>query len=337
MFFSIYRAVFAIFSIFIGVSTLVQAQEVGQIGFATTNEPKPDPASPSKVRGGGESSNGPTLTADISSEVLHRQAAAEDLGANPRPLGRQNEGLALIDKPIAPAIPDKPEDKTLRFPRVLDSTDDPNSVVDPSGTAIRSNKFHWKDAMYQSLVIQGFQLSYALVFQEKTRRALKGPFLKDYWESIKGVRGWSDGNRFFTNYIAHPMQGAMTGFIYLQNHDRVKMQVFAESKQYWKDRAKALAWSTAWSTNWEIGPISQASIGNVGLNGHGGWVDFVVTPTAGTAWMVTEEALDRYFIRHLEAKNLGLRIALRTFLNPMRSVANVLRLKRPWHRDNRGR
>jgi len=196
-----------------------------------------------------------------------------------------------------------------------------------------SEKFHWKPAIYQSLAAQGFQHGYALIFQEKTRRALKGKFFSDYWESIKGVRGWSDGNKFFTNYIAHPMQGSFTGFIFVQNHDRAKRQVFNESPQYWKDRLKAFAWSAAWSTNWEFGPISQSSIGNVGLYGHQGFVDFVITPTVGTAWMITEEALDRYIIRHHDGKSLTRRIILRSFLNPTRSVANVFRFKVPWHRD----
>jgi len=221
-----------------------------------------------------------------------------------------------------------------RFPSPIESANDRHGEDDPDDPipAPPLDRFHWKPAIYQSLVAQGFQHSYALIFQEKTQRALKGPFFRDYWESIKGVRGWSDGNKFFTNYIAHPMQGSMTGFIYLQNHDRLKKQMFNESAQYWKDRARALLWSTAWSTNWEIGPISQASIGNVGYYGHGGYVDLVITPTVGTAWMITEEALDRYIIRHAE-KNLAVRIVLRTVLNPTRSVTNLLRFKKPWYRD----
>jgi hypothetical protein len=59
----------------------------------------------------------------------------------------------------------------------------------------------------------------------------------------------------------------------------------------------------------------------------------VVTPTLGTAWLVTEEAVDRYWIRHWERKGFIMRILLRTFLNPMRSVANLFRFKEPWYRD----
>jgi len=221
------------------------------------------------------------------------------------------------------------------IPRQSRFLKDLEKEADDTGSADNghSEKFHWKPAILQSLLIQGFQHSYALVIQEKTRRALKGPFFEDYWKSIKGVRGWSDGNKFFTNYLAHPMQGGMTGFIFVQNHDRAKKQIFAESKQYWKDRFKAFVWSAAWSTNWELGPISQSSIGNVGLYKHQGYVDLVITPTVGTGWLLTEEALDRYVIRHIESKGRAVKMIARTFMNPMRSVANVLRFKEPWYRD----
>ncbi len=197
----------------------------------------------------------------------------------------------------------------------------------------KPDRFHWKAAIIESIAIQGFQHGYALAFQEKTRRALKGPFFRDYINSLKGLAGWDDGNRFFTNYVAHPAQGGMTGFIFVQNLDRAKRQKFGESKQYWVDRVKAFAWSAAWSINWELGPISQSSIGNLGLKGGMAYVDLVITPTVGTFWLVSEEAIDRFIIRHAENKNFLFKIALRMFLNPMRSVANALRLKEPWYRD----
>src|SRR5262245_9829207 len=46
---------------------------------------------------------------------------------------------------------------------------------------------------------------------------------------------------------------------------------------------------------------------------------------------------DRYLIRRLE-DNISSRVArllIRTFLNPTRSFANLLRGQRPWYRDNR--
>lgn len=233
---------------------------------------------------------------------------------------------------IAPEPAWRPFDHLPRQSKFLKEVEPVSDALDDAANRV-SQKFHWKPAVLQSLLIQGFQHSYALVMQEKTRQALKGPFFRDYWDSIKGTKGWSDGNKFFTNYIAHPMQGGMTGFIFVQNHDRAKKQKFGESKQYWKDRFKAFVWSAAWSTNWEFGPISQSSIGNVGLYGHQAYVDFVMTPTVGTGWLLTEEALDRYIIRHLETRGPKIKKLVRTLLNPMRSVGNLLRFKEPWYRD----
>lgn len=210
----------------------------------------------------------------------------------------------------------------------------PEFEDDPDSSTVPSRTFHWERAIGQSIVMQLLQHTFSVTTQEKTSRALKGPFFSDYINSVKGLHGWDDGNRFFTNYIAHPMQGATTGFIFIQNHERAKRQKFAESKKYWIDRLKTLAWSAVWSTNWELGPVSQASIGNLGLNGKGmAYVDLVITPTVGTAWAITEEALDRFIIRHQEGRGKAAKILMRMLLNPMRSMANILRLKHPWYRD----
>jgi hypothetical protein len=215
-------------------------------------------------------------------------------------------------------------------------TDDPPLYPKDSDTpdSIEINTgFQWRPAINQSMMLLGIQHGYALIAQEKMRQALKGPFFRDYWRSLKGLSGWDDGNRFFTNYIAHPMQGGLTGFIYVQNSPRAMRQQFGESKEYWKDRFTAFLWSTAWSTQFELGPISQSTIGNLGMYGGMAYVDLVITPTVGTGWLISEEALDRYVIRKLEAHSFVVKMFLRSILNPMRSVANVLRFREPWYRD----
>jgi len=267
--------------------------------------------------------------ANLPASIVLQAIKTPDESPAIEPVGAPNESTAAEKGPEPAWRPFDHLPRQSRFLKDAEGKDDPADAADNG----HSEKFHWKPAILQSMLIQGFQISYALAIQEKTRRGLKGPFFRDYWESIKGVRGWTDGNKFFTNYIAHPMQGGMTGFIFVQNHDRAKKQKFGESKQYWKDRFKAFVWSAAWSTNWELGPISQSSIGNVGLYGHQGYVDLVVTPTVGTGWLLTEEALDRYVIRHLESKSRMVKMLARTFFNPMRSVANLLRFKEPWYRD----
>jgi hypothetical protein len=107
------------------------------------------------------------------------------------------------------------------------------------------------------------------------------------------------------------------------------------SGDYWRSRLKAFIWTTAWSTQFEIGPISQASIGNVGLKGKQTWEDIVVTPTLGTIMLITEDAVDRFIIQRIEHRtdNFYIKIFSRMLLNPTRIFANMLRFKTPWHRD----
>jgi hypothetical protein len=213
-----------------------------------------------------------------------------------------------------------------------------NPAEEPPGEAAKGTagdlKFQWSPAIKQSLLFLGAQHGYAMT-QPKTRRDLHGPFFKDYLRSVRSLHGWGDGGRFFTNYVAHPMQGSLLGFIQVQNDPKGVSQRFGKSRAYWRSRLKSLAWSAAWSTQFEIGPVSQASIGNVGLHGKQTYVDLVITPTAGLGLLVTEDALDQYLVRKIERNsgNFYLKMASRMVLNPTRSIANLLRFKKPWHRD----
>ena len=210
------------------------------------------------------------------------------------------------------------------------------NTVDQAGEKLAADQsFHWLTAIKQSLLFLGVQHGYAMT-QQKTRRDLKGPFFKDYVRSVKSLHGWEDGGQFFTNYVAHPMQGSLLGFIQIQNDPKGMNLSFDNSNAYWRSRLKALAWSAAWSTQFEIGPISQASIGNVGLHGKQTYVDLVVTPIGGFGLLVLEDFLDKHIISMIERRNsrsFYLKVSSRTFLNPTRSVANLLRFKTPWYRD----
>lgn len=208
------------------------------------------------------------------------------------------------------------------------------STAEPDKTARPRSRFHWEAAVKQSLLFLSVQHSYALT-QPKTRRALSGNFWKDYVRSVRSLHGWGDGGRFFTNYVAHPMQGSLLGFIQVQNDPAGSRLRFGDPGGYWRSRMKALAWSAAWSTQFELGPISQASIGNVGLHGKQTYVDLVMTPTAGLGLLVAEDALDRHVIERLERRthNRYVRIFSRMGLNPTRTAANLLRFKKPWYRD----
>ena len=230
-------------------------------------------------------------------------------------------------------------EKKISFsPLPFASSGDTKFFVSPDNTANAQNGkaegFRWRAAIGQSLMFLAVQHGYAFT-QPKTREALKGIFWKDYVQSVKSLRGWDDGGRFFTNYIAHPMQGSLTGFIYVQNDPKGLKQQFAQSGDYWRSRLKAMAWSAAWSTQFEIGPVSQASIGNVGLKGKQTWGDIVVTPTVGTLMLITEDAIDRFVMKRIEraTDNFYVRIFARMLFSPTRTIANLFRFKEPWYRD----
>jgi hypothetical protein len=197
--------------------------------------------------------------------------------------------------------------------------------------------FQWGSAVLQSFTFLAVQHSVRLT-QAKTRREFGGKFFPDYANSVTNINGWGDGDGIFTNYVGHPMQGAIAGFIQIQNDPSGKYLDYSNTKEYWHSRLKAMAWAAAYSTQFEIGPISEATIGNVGKRpGTAGAVDLVVTPTAGIGLAIAEDAIDRYFVTKLEAKaNSRLsRILIRSALNPNRTFANILRGKVPWHRDTR--
>ncbi len=216
------------------------------------------------------------------------------------------------------------------------SLDDKKNALssDDAQDVKKAESFRWRSAIGQTMMFLAIQHGYAFT-QPKTREALKGKFWKDYVKSVKSLHGWADGGRFFTNYIAHPMQGSFLGYIQIQNDPKGLKQQFGTSKDYWRSRLKALAWSAAWSTQFEIGPVSQASIGNVGLKGKQTYIDIVVTPTVGTAWLIGEDAIDRFLIKRIEraTDNFYVKIFSRGLLNPTRTIANLFRFKTPWHRD----
>jgi hypothetical protein len=226
----------------------------------------------------------------------------------------------------------------------LDKTDseDHQPLKDPSESIVKE-KFHWKPALIQSGVFLGIQHAYRMT-QGKTRREMGGPFFRDWGKSVKGLRGWNDPDSFFINYVLHPLQGGLTGRIFVVNSDRAKRQTFGKSKEYWNSRLKAFVWSAAWSTQFELGPFSEASLGNVGIREKRGrstmaYVDLVVTPVLGTGVVIAEDAIDKYILRNRverKARKTTLKIRiLRSLLTPTTSISNMLRGKVPWKRDNR--
>ncbi|HEY3443496.1 MAG TPA: hypothetical protein VGK29_22245 [Paludibaculum sp.] len=130
----------------------------------------------------------------------------------------------------------------------------------------------------------------------------------------------------------------MSGFIWAQNDRRYLGVEFGANPEYWRSRLRATAFSFAYSAMFEIGPYSEASIGNVqAVWPQQGMVDHVITPAVGFGWMIAEDALDQLLIKRFEehVENPVLRVFVRGALNPSRSWANLMHFRVPWARDSR--
>jgi len=210
--------------------------------------------------------------------------------------------------------------------------------VDPTRSRKAQPSADVKAAMVDSLKLLGMEHAARITFQEKTRRQLGGDFWADYRRSVRWPAQWQDGDAWLVNYIGHPIQGAAVGYIWTDHDPRSTRDQFGLSAGYWASRWRSVAWSAAYSVQFEIGPISEASIGNVGMNPKTtGWVDYVVTPTGGLAIMLAEDALDRFLVRWVESRtrNRFYRASMRMMFGPARALANAASSKAPWERNGR--
>jgi hypothetical protein len=196
----------------------------------------------------------------------------------------------------------------------------------------------WKSLFWQSSLSLGVMHGFRMATEQGTRDELKGPFFGDYFRALGNLHGWSDGDEFYVNYIGHPMEGAVSGFIFVQNDRKYRKLEYGHNANYWRSRMRAAAFAWAYSEQFEIGPSSEASLGNIqSYYPAYGFVDQVVTPVIGLAWMVAEDALDRFVIKRIESRtsNIWVRILARSWLNPSRSYANIMAFRYPWQRLTR--
>jgi hypothetical protein len=110
-------------------------------------------------------------------------------------------------------------------------------------------------------------------------------------------------------------------------------------------RLRAMAYSAAYSAQWKIGPASEASVGNTGINyyirardgvytNETGMQDFFFTPIGGLAWNVGEDAIDRFILSRVRRGTRNKWLLLASSLStPGKSAANVARFRAPYYRD----
>jgi hypothetical protein len=191
----------------------------------------------------------------------------------------------------------------------------------------------WKGALADSMRLLVIQHTARITFQAKTRRELGGPFVSDYIRSVHVPKQWSDGDGWLVNNIGHPIQGAAAGFIWIDNERTAPDPAEGFTKTYWDSRYRAAIWAAVYSFQFEFGPLSEASVGNVGLRPNTtGWTDHLMTPVGGLGVMFLEDMADRYLIRKIEAKttNPYWRGLARVALNPSHALSNAAQGRAPW-------
>jgi hypothetical protein len=257
------------------------------------------------------------------------------------------------DKRTQPANGDNSAEKMSHY----------SSSVPPaiSSVALAENSpegFHWKSALQQSFYFLIFEHAFRMADDPYARYLVwHKPFWHDYFSSFNDfdMGRWGDGDDFLVNYIGHPMQGAVSGYIQIQNDPKSRVLKFSKSSSYWKSRLKAMAWAAAYSTYFEVGPVlSETALGSEGgytytpgcrspcdhPAGHKpptnntGWVDFIVTPTIGTGWIVLEDSMETEIVDRVSHGDNALKFELlRSVLNPSHSLANFFQGREPWYRS----
>jgi hypothetical protein len=219
-----------------------------------------------------------------------------------------------------------------------------------------SGGIHWKSLVREWWTFIAIEQAERIIKEPKTRNQLSGPFFRDWFDTVSAYHydNWNDGGKVITSYICHPAQGAIAEAIFWQNNDHVR---FSEqdfhNAAYRKALLEAFAFATVDAVLWKVGPLSESSIGNVGLPVHWwdkdckaihipcvdrtGVSDMVMNEVGGTAMTVGFQWLDKHVQKRIEesVQNRALIYSTRILTNPTQSFANLVRFRRPWFRDNR--
>lgn len=211
-------------------------------------------------------------------------------------------------------------------------TEKPKAEATPAKPDEVKPGFNWKAALGQAtlflLVQQGERMWLQKWVRDETRH---GPFFGDWKASVKGIKTFGDGDGFLQNGLGHSIMGGVVASIFDNNFSPVQNIEFGRNWEYVKATLLAMGFVAGYSIAFEIGPASEASIGNLGLHhGRNGYIDDVVTPLSGVAWSVMEDAVRHYYLTPLRERNPKLANALTLAFNPAHSLANAMALRYPW-------
>jgi hypothetical protein len=260
---------------------------------------------------------------------------------------------ALPDAPT-PAVSSVPEDAAAQSTSIVTANSVPERPLPEDcsldTTHARRCRVHWHQLILSATLFNAFEdagnLYTGYYYRTETTQ---GKWFDRWINSAAGWRWdrWTDYNPFLDDYVGHPMMGAITNDLWIQNDPKSMTVEASSSWPYWRRMLRAGAFSTAYSFWWKLGPTGEASIGHNGdhaepydnglhESNETGWVELVTTPVGGALWTMAEDVLDKHVVAPVEAPGrnpfalLGL-----SFLEPAHATANILRFRAPWYRDDR--
>jgi hypothetical protein len=252
-----------------------------------------------------------------------------------------------VDSAGAGGVVRPPPAKLTREEKVL-SEAQRNTACEEGTLHGKPCRVSWSRLLGESFIFLAAQHGGNIAMDHDTRDQLThGDFWAKYEYCVEHYRWsrWKDDDPFGVDYIGHPMMGAVTNSMYEQNDPKQRALMYENTRRYWMGRLRATAYSAAYSAQWKVGPASEASVGNTGINYYirardGVWTnetgmqDFFMTPIGGLAWNVGEDAIDRYILSHVRHGTRNRWLLLASSLStPGKSAANVARFRAPYYRD----
>jgi hypothetical protein len=188
----------------------------------------------------------------------------------------------------------------------------------------RDERHHWRGLIAQSLFFNAVESGFRIANDDQIRYLIvRKPVWHDYFASMRqfNMGRWNDGDNLLTNYVGHPMQGAVscrarsalsskcrTTLWDVSRRSVQRMTIGSAGSKVSSGRRslvpapRSVLLARLGSATRADGPIRlETVIGPAQYNpktwkttNNTGWVDFVITPTLGSVWMVAEDTIDRY-------------------------------------------
>src|SRR5690349_6277517 len=103
--------------------------------------------------------------------------------------------------------------------------DVPARPFEPAAISPAPAKVEWSDLTRSSLRFLGVMHGFRLATEPGTRAGGFGVG-HDFVRGLGNLHGWADGDPFYVNYVGHPMQGAVSGRLWLLYDPRYRRAEF---------------------------------------------------------------------------------------------------------------